>query len=291
MRRSPFLPTPALPLARKVRVLAGPTLSVPPATLRAGTEPFCSPGAARGVGLVGEVDRGRSCKRRGAWPPPFGRPMRKALRAEPGQGLQVFGPVRAPPSVFSFSCRGTPAPGSPGPRASSFRPFDKLRVLSFKPAANPSPEAGMPAAEHPARQPHRHARRRRRIATAGTPWTSWLWTASRTWPTRSARRQRPRRSPRPAGIPAQRRESARLGRSTEKRGRRIAHTARSRRAPCPDTWENGGQRFPPDPPPEGAAFPQAEPFRRPTFHAVDPASPGEKGNARSACRPPGVRSS
>jgi hypothetical protein len=49
------------------RVASGPespapavaTLSVPPATLRAGTEPFCSPGAARGVGLMGEIKRGR----------------------------------------------------------------------------------------------------------------------------------------------------------------------------------------------------------------------------------------
>jgi hypothetical protein len=102
------------------RVASGPespapavaTLSGPPATLRAGTEPFCSPGAARGVGLIGEVDPVGHANVAVPGPPPFGRPMRKALQAEPGQGLQVFGPVRAPPSVFSFSSRGTPVPGS-----------------------------------------------------------------------------------------------------------------------------------------------------------------------------------
>ncbi len=52
-----FLPTPALPPGRKIRSLAGPTLFDPPATLRAETETFCSPGNARGVGLVGEIRR------------------------------------------------------------------------------------------------------------------------------------------------------------------------------------------------------------------------------------------
>ena len=41
---------------RKVRVLAGPTLFDPPATLRAETETFCSPGNARGMGLFVESD-------------------------------------------------------------------------------------------------------------------------------------------------------------------------------------------------------------------------------------------
>ena len=40
----------------------------PPATLRAETETFCSPGDARGGGLTEEVKRPRLINGRGAWP-------------------------------------------------------------------------------------------------------------------------------------------------------------------------------------------------------------------------------
>jgi len=150
----PFRRTPAWPPAQNVRLAHSPHILNlrPPFGLKQNGVLFPRQ-QATGPGLVGGADALGDASAAPPLPSPFGRPQRKALRADPGQGLQVFGPVRAPPSVFSFSSRGTPAPRFPW--AVRIKPAGKL--LSFKRTANPSPEAVMPAARHPARQPRRCA--------------------------------------------------------------------------------------------------------------------------------------
>ena len=90
----------------KSPALAIATLFDPPATLptslklrrtrRAGTETFCSPGDARGVGLIGEAKRGQSCPAFQAGSRCLSaritRLMRKGRLAESGRCLQVFPP-------------------------------------------------------------------------------------------------------------------------------------------------------------------------------------------------------
>jgi len=150
----PFRRTPAWPPAQNVRLAHSPHILNlrPPFGLKQNGVLFPRQ-QATGPGLVGGADALGDASAAPPLPSPFGRPQRKALRADPGQGLQVFGPVRAPPSVFSFSSRGTPAPRFPW--AVRIKPAGKL--LSFKRTANPSPKAVMPAARHPARQPRRCA--------------------------------------------------------------------------------------------------------------------------------------
>jgi len=157
----PFRRTPAWPPGRKVRLAHSPHFSAfrPPFGL--GQNVFCPLGSrprVRGslVNLTSWVVRTplRPC------PGSKAAPMRNGLRAEPDQGLQVFGPVRAPPSAVLVYQQGNPRTRFPWaasiklPAATSLL-RDAAAVLSFKPAANPSPETGMPAAEHPARQPRR----------------------------------------------------------------------------------------------------------------------------------------
>jgi len=167
MRRSPFLPTPALLPGRKVRLASSPHFSafqqpyglkqnrsVPPAL------PAAWGSLVKSI-LVGHANVAVP------GPLPSVAPCGTALLAESGRSLQVFGTVRTPQAAVSFSSRGTPVPGSPGlasiklPAAEALL-RDAAAVLSFKPAANPSPEAGMPAAKHPARQPRRSAQASRR---------------------------------------------------------------------------------------------------------------------------------
>jgi len=60
-------------------------------------------GACRAVSVVGSPAAAPPL------PPRYARPMRNGLRAESGQALQVFGPVRTPPfSRASVTSRGTP---------------------------------------------------------------------------------------------------------------------------------------------------------------------------------------
>ncbi len=160
----PFRRTPAWPPAQNVRLAHSPHILNlrPPFGLKQNV--FCSLGSR-------PRDRGSSVKLNGVGcanaapplPPPVGRPMRKALRAEPGRCLQVFGTVRTPPSVFSFSCRGTPAPRfpwavriTPTVRGQARgRPLPQSRHAGSAAPVTPAPtlRAGIP----PPRRSRRHA--------------------------------------------------------------------------------------------------------------------------------------
>ena len=209
------------------RVASGPespapavaTLSVPPATLRAETEPFCSPGAARGVGLIGEVNAVGHANVAVPGPPRFARPNRNGLtcrvrpvpasvrhRPDSASGrlcLQQGNPRAAVPLGRELQASGGRVPatrcrGRPQLQA-RVQPFPHSRHAGCGAPGPPAPRSRSPSS------PDRGGRQ----ASAA----SRLWTASRTRSKLSAPRQRPRRSSGPARLPARRRESARSGRS------------------------------------------------------------------------------
>ena len=66
MRRSPFLPTPALLPGRKVRLLPSPHFSAFQQPYGLKHKALCSPGPASGRRLIGEVKRGWQCDSRSA---------------------------------------------------------------------------------------------------------------------------------------------------------------------------------------------------------------------------------
>ena len=166
MRRSPFLPTPALPLARKVRLRLSPHFpcrrqpygleqnrSVPPALPAAWGSSVKS--IAVGHANVAVPD-----------PLPSVAPCGTALLAESGRCLQVFATVRTPQAAVSFSSRGTPVPGSPGPRASSFRrpsPCYAMPRPSSASSTRPTLPPKLACRQRSTRPASPDARRRRRI--------------------------------------------------------------------------------------------------------------------------------
>ena len=140
MRRSPFLPTPALLPGRKVRSLAGPTLFDLPATLRAETETFCSPGNARGMGLIGEIKRGWLI-----WHPLRPRPRQQScpqaevsILPRPDRSCRFPSSQAAGENVTNNPApleRGKPRTRFPLCQASSLR----SKILNFKPVIHTIP--------------------------------------------------------------------------------------------------------------------------------------------------------
>jgi hypothetical protein len=96
----PFRRTPAWPPARKERLAHSPHFPDfrPPFGLKQNGVLFPRQ-QPTGSGLMGEADALGDANAAPPLPPPFGRPKRNGRLAEPGQGLQVFGPVRAPQSA------------------------------------------------------------------------------------------------------------------------------------------------------------------------------------------------
>ena len=95
------------------------TLFGPPATLRAETETFCSPGDARGAGLIGEVKRPGDASAAVPGPLAVLAPSGKAYVPSPAVASKYSTPPRLRPRPCSFSSKGTPVPGSPEPSTSS----------------------------------------------------------------------------------------------------------------------------------------------------------------------------
>ena len=167
MRRSPFQRTPALPPARKVRLRLSPHFpgrrqpygleqnrSVPPALPAAW-------GSWVKSNVVGDANV--------AVPGPLASlaPSGKALLAESGRLLASFQPpsgLRKP--AFSFSSRGTPVPGSPGPRAqaSGGRPSTRCRGSSASSARPTLPPIAACRQVRSTLRASPDARRRRRKA-------------------------------------------------------------------------------------------------------------------------------
>ncbi len=152
MRHSPFLPTPALPSGRKVRLARSPHFSAfrqPYGLKQNRSVPPALPAA-----WGSSVKATRSVVQASRCPDPLAAlaPSGKALLAESGRCLQVFSTVRTPQAALLVWQLGNPRTRFPW--AASFNPS---AGSGFKPAANPSPIAGMPAAEHPARRPRRSA--------------------------------------------------------------------------------------------------------------------------------------
>jgi len=225
------------------RVASGPespapavaTLSGPPATLRAETEPFCSPGAARGVGLMGEVDPGRSCKRRGARTPSLRSPQSErpylpspagACKCSPPSGL------RKRPSLFTAGEPPCPVPLGRAHQASGRapqlqvpgQPFPRSWHAGSEAPGPPAPPACSPSS------PDRHGGDAvDKPALDGIAHKVEALSATTTAATIAAT------GPDPAWRP----EPGTFGRSTGKRPLRIAHNGLERLGPCPDTREIG----------------------------------------------------
>ena len=137
MRHSPFLPTPALPPGRKVRLRLSPHFSAfrQPFGLKHNRYVPPTMPAAWGSSVRRMVDnanvavplpRQQSCPH-AEEPDSSSRPSACKCSAD----KRLHDPSR------SFYSRGTPGPGSPGPHVSCFR----SKILSIKHAANPSPIA------------------------------------------------------------------------------------------------------------------------------------------------------
>jgi len=225
-----------------------------PATLRAWTESLLSTRQqATGSGLMGEADAVGDASAAPPLPPPFGRPKRNGLRAESDQSLQVFGPVRTPP--FSRTRLVAGEPPDPVPLGRELQAFGDRAAATRRPGRPQLQARG---------QPFPHSWRCGSGAASCQPRRS-----QRVENRRADRHDRPgsRRDAGNRAVSADRPENEAAGCRT---------TALNESALVLAPGQTATTKVPPGPPPEGAAFPQAEPFRRPTFHAVDPSLMGEQ---------------
>ncbi len=202
MRRSPFLPTPALLPGRKVRLAHSPHFSAfqqPYGLEHNRYVPPAMPAARGSLVKSNVVDNANVAVPVGALrSPPSESRTHETVRRLPGIQPSPGHMIR-----LLICSRGTPEPGSPGPHTSSFR----SEILSIKCAANPSP-------------------------IAGTKKCGDIFRASP-----SAPRDCGGRSALTVRIPAKRRNPIQFGRSCKKQRSRITHTGFERVGPCPGTWE------------------------------------------------------
>ncbi len=157
MRRSPFLPTPALLPGRKVRLLPSPHFSAFQQPYGLKHKALCSPGPASGRRLIGEVKRGWQCDSRSALGASvYDSSERNACTQFEQVELTAVVPLWRPQIVTSanFPPQGGPSgriekTDAPGSRTGRDRKAAKVFVLR----RIRKEEAKRPIGEHKARYP------------------------------------------------------------------------------------------------------------------------------------------